>query len=241
MLPHAGTDSRTWREVTALGADLGRLAQVAGAPGRAEVALLHDWESPHERVRLGGYPAPWRELLGLRVEEFAPLPDGAAVRLDDVPAAGGPATGVPTAGTGVTAIGAGGAGRVWQDVIGLRGADPLLRYAEGHLAGQPAVTRHSYGRGETVYLGTLPDRATLRDLVAQACGRAGIEFRTDVPPGVEVVRRGDYLFVISHLDTLVELDLGGKSRDLLTSRIVGPAAVSGRAASWYSRRGSEPI
>ena len=45
MLPHAGTDSRVWREVTALGADLGRLAPVAGTAVRAEVALLHDWES----------------------------------------------------------------------------------------------------------------------------------------------------------------------------------------------------
>jgi beta-galactosidase len=116
---------------------------------------------------------------------------------------------------------------LWQDVIGLRGAEPLLRYAEGHLAGQPAVTRHFYGRGEAFYLGTLPDRPTLRDLVAQACARAGIEFRTDVPPGVEVVRRGDYLFVISHLDRQVEVDLGGKSLDLLTSDIVGPAAVLG--------------
>ncbi len=301
MLPHAGTDSRTWREVTALGADLGRLAPVAGAAVRADVALLHDWESwwaleadshprrlqlvellrefyrplfeagvnvdfahpesslsgyrlivvpalylvsdagaenvrrfaagggtvlisffsgivdPDERVRLGGYPAPWRELLGLRVEEFAPLPEGAAVRLDGVPAADGLATGAP-------AVRAGG---LWQDVIGLRGADPLLRYAEGHLAGQPAVTRHSYGRGEAFYLGTLPDRATLRDLAAQACGRAGIEFRTDIPAGVEVVRRGGYLFVISHLDTPVELDLGGKRRDLLTSDLVGPSAVLG--------------
>ncbi|HEX9040797.1 MAG TPA: beta-galactosidase [Trebonia sp.] len=295
MLPHAGTDSRTWREVTRVGADLVRLAPVAGSPVRAVAALLLDWESwwaleadshpaplrqvdllgefyrplfeagvnvdfahpesdlsgyrlllvpalylvsdagadnvrrfadsggivvmsffsgivdTHERIRLGGYPAPWRELLGLRVEEFAPLPAGAAVRLEE--AQGG--------------NGAGSAGRLWQDVIGLRGADPLLSYAAGHLAGQPAVTRHSYGRGEAYYLGTLPDRATLRDLMAAACGRAGIEFRTDVPPGVEVVRRGDYLFVISHVDGQVEVDLGGTSLDLLTSDIVGPSAVLG--------------
>jgi len=326
MLPHAGTDSRTWREVTELGADLGRLAPVAGAAVRAEAALLHDWESwwaleadshprqlhlvellrafyrplfeagvtvdfahpesslsayrlvvvpalylvsdaaaenvrrfaldggtvlisffsgivdPRERIRLGGYPAPWRELLGLRVEEFAPLPSGAVVRLDGVPGAARGRAGGGTredtrggagggtrggAGGGTRGTEAGGAGRVWQDVIGLRGAEPLFRYAEGHLAGQPAVTRHPYGRGEAFYLGTLPDRATLRGLVAQACGRAGIEFRTDVPPGVEMVRRGDHLFVISHLDQPVELDLGGKSLDLLTSDIVGPAAVLG--------------
>ena len=295
MLPHAGTASRVWREVVELGADLGRLAQVADRPVPAEVALLLDWESwwalemdshpsrlhlmellrefyrplfeagvnvdfshpesdlsgyrlvlvpalylvsdagadnvrrfaanggtvlisffsgivdPHDRIRLGGYPAPWRDLLGLRVEEFAPLPEGALVRLDGAP----------------DAVGADGVGRVWQDAIDLRGADPLLRYAEGHLAGQAAATRHSYGPGEAFYLGTLPDRATLRGLVAQACRRAGVEFRTDVPPGVEAVRRGDYRFMISHLDRPVELDLGGKSLDLLTSGIVGPTVVLG--------------
>jgi len=294
MLPHAGTDSRVWREVTGLGADLGRLAPVAGRLVPAEAAILHDWESwwalemdshpsrlrlgellrefyrplfesgvtadfahpesdlsgyrlvlvpalylvsdagadnvgrfaaaggtvavsffsgivdTSDRIRLGGYPAPWRDLLGLRVEEFAPLPEGATVRLD-----GAPETDQDRA------------GRVWQDVIDLRGADPVLRYAEGHLAGQAAVTRHPYGRGEAFYLGTLPDPATLRGLVRLACDRAGIEFRTDLPPGVEAVRRGDQLFVISHLDRPVELDLGGKSRDLLTSDIVGPAVVLG--------------
>jgi beta-galactosidase len=302
MLPHAGTDSRVWREVTGLGADLGRLAPVAGREVPAEVAILLDWESwwaleldshpsrlhlvellrefyrplfeagvtadfahpesalsayrlvlvpalylvsdagadnvrrfaegggtvlisffsgivdSSDRIRLGGYPAPWRDLLGLRVEEFAPLPAGASVRLT--------ASGVGGTDSG-TDGGPDGAGRVWQDAIDLRGAEPLLRYAEGHLGGQAAATRHPYGGGEAIYLGTLPDRATMRGLVEQACRRAGVEFRTDVPPGVEVVRRGDYLFVISHLDRPAEIDLVGKSLDLLTSDIVGPTVMLG--------------
>src|SRR5580698_3667939 len=303
MLPHAGTDSRVWREVVGLGADLSRLAQVAGSRVPAEVALLLDWESwwaleldshpsrlrltelirefyrplfeagvnadfahperdlsgyrlvlvpalylvsnagadnvrqyaadggtvlisffsgivdPDDRIRLGGYPAPWRGLLGLRVEEFAPLTEGAVVRLDGE---AGDAGDAGANGDERLAV-----GRVWQDAIDLHGAEPLLRYAEGRLAGQAAVTRHTYGRGEAFYLGTLPDRATLRVLVEQACRYAGVEFRTDLPAGVEAVRRGDHLFLISHLDRPVELDLGGKSLDLLTSDIVGPAVVLG--------------
>ena len=42
---------------------------------------------------------------------------------------------------------------------------------------------------------------------------------------MEAVRRGDYLFLISHLDRPVELDLGGKRLDLLTGARVGPRAV----------------
>ncbi|HEX4061308.1 MAG TPA: beta-galactosidase [Streptosporangiaceae bacterium] len=301
MVPHAGTDSRVWREVVSLGAELRRLAPVAGRLVRAEAALLLDWESwwalefdshpssclrltdllgelyrpllqagvnadfahpesdlsgyrlilvpalylvtdagaenvrrfvadggtalitffsgivdPQDRVRLGGYPAPWRDLLGLRIEELAPLPQGAAVRLEGQ---GSAATDAADA-TDAT-------GRLWQDVIELRGADPLLTFGEGHLGGQAAVTRHSRGRGAAFYLGTLPDRKTLGRLVGQACREAGVTMWTDLPHGVEAVRRGDYLFLISHLDRPVELDLGAKRLDLLTGAKVGPRAVLG--------------
>jgi beta-galactosidase len=45
MLPHAGTGSRVFREVCALGAHLGRLAPVRGSQVRADVAILWDYES----------------------------------------------------------------------------------------------------------------------------------------------------------------------------------------------------
>ncbi|MFC5213934.1 beta-galactosidase [Streptomyces coerulescens] len=45
MLPHAGTDSRIWRDVVRLGADLKALAEVRGSVGTAEVAIVWDWNS----------------------------------------------------------------------------------------------------------------------------------------------------------------------------------------------------
>ena len=45
MLPHAGTTSRVWREVTELGARLARLGEVRGSRVRADVAILWDFES----------------------------------------------------------------------------------------------------------------------------------------------------------------------------------------------------
>jgi hypothetical protein len=53
------------------------------------------------------------------------------------------------------------------------------------------------------YLGPLPDRATLRGVIEQACRHACVGYRTDLPPGVEAVKR----------------------LDLLMSAIVGPAVV----------------
>lgn len=45
MLPHAGRDSRVFREVTQLGAMLGELGEIQGTRSSAPVAILYDWES----------------------------------------------------------------------------------------------------------------------------------------------------------------------------------------------------
>ncbi|MBN1174371.1 MAG: beta-galactosidase [Micromonosporaceae bacterium] len=45
MVPHGGTDTRIWREVVELGADLGALAGLRGSTVEAEIALIWDWES----------------------------------------------------------------------------------------------------------------------------------------------------------------------------------------------------
>jgi beta-galactosidase len=45
MVPHAGTDSRIWREVSTLGHELTRVGELDGTVADAEVAILFDWNS----------------------------------------------------------------------------------------------------------------------------------------------------------------------------------------------------
>jgi beta-galactosidase len=45
MLPHAGTDSRVWREVVRLGADLDSLSALRGTRTVPDVAMVWDWQS----------------------------------------------------------------------------------------------------------------------------------------------------------------------------------------------------
>ena len=59
MVPHAGTGSRVWREVTELGARLADLADLRGSRVEADVAILWDWES-HWAQDL-----PWRPSIAL--------------------------------------------------------------------------------------------------------------------------------------------------------------------------------
>jgi beta-galactosidase len=44
MVPHAGTDTRVWREIEGLGADLARLGPLIGTTVTAEAAIVFDWE-----------------------------------------------------------------------------------------------------------------------------------------------------------------------------------------------------
>ncbi|MFH5879322.1 beta-galactosidase [Arthrobacter sp. NA-172] len=45
MVPHAGTNSRVWREVERLGAELTTLADVMGTKTQAQAAIVFDWDS----------------------------------------------------------------------------------------------------------------------------------------------------------------------------------------------------
>jgi beta-galactosidase len=164
-----------------------------------------------DRVHLGGYPAPFRELLGLRVEEFWPLPEGASVELSfDGP--GWP----PSA-----------AGTLWSEDITLEGATPMASFASTELAGRPALTRNRFGAGVAWYLGTRPDSAAMRALTDRIAAAAGITpALPGLPDGVEAVVRHAadgraYQLLLNHAREAVEVALPRPMVDLITDG--GPA------------------
>ncbi|MGW7249863.1 beta-galactosidase [Streptomyces decoyicus] len=287
MLPHGGTDTRIFREVSALGRELASVPGIEGTRSRAEVALLADWHSwwaleldskpstaldhsrialdhyrplfeagvacdvvppqrelsgyrlvvapnlylltaddaqrlasyvrdggqllvsffsgivdTHDRVHPGGCPAPLRELLGLRVEEFWPLDEGRSVAVGD---------GVRT-----------GRADLWSEVIDLEGAEALAHFTDGDLAGRPAVTRHAYGRGTVWYVGTRLDAALMRALLDDVRAAAGVApVLPGLPEGVQATVRegagGRYVFLLNHGARTVEVGLPAPMRDALAA------------------------
>ena len=97
MVPHAGTDSRIWRDVVQLGADLRALAEVRGSTGVAEVAIVWDWNArwalqapaqPSAELRFEDQIRSWYEPLwraGVAVDFVHPSADLSSYRLVLVP------------------------------------------------------------------------------------------------------------------------------------------------------------
>ncbi|HEY8472562.1 MAG TPA: beta-galactosidase [Natronosporangium sp.] len=152
-----------------------------------------------DRVRLGGYPGALRELLGVRVEQYCPLPAGTTVALDN-----------------------GATGRVWAEQATTTGADVVASYVDGPPAGRPALTRHPVGDGTAWYLGTRLTRPGLDRLL----GSLGAH---PLVPGLDAVRRRhpdgrSYLFLLNHGSTEVTAEAAGT--DLLTgAEHAGPVTV----------------
>ena len=145
----------------------------------------------HDHVWLGGYPGALRDLLGIRVDEFAPLLDDETVGLDN-----------------------GGTGTLWTDRIDLTSPDTevLASYKTGEMTGRPAITRRRVGAGSAAYVSTRLGPDGLAPVLGALATQAGVrsELPAELRGRVELAVRGDHRFVINRTDEPVDLaELGG--------------------------------
>ncbi|MDK0523708.1 beta-galactosidase [Streptomyces sp. ML-6] len=160
----------------------------------------------HDHIHDGGAPGPLRDVLGVSVDEFWPIPDGEEVRL--------------ASGAGAT---------MWSEWIepGGPATETVDTYASGELTGRPAVTRHPYGTGTAWYVGAHLGTG-IAAVLDEALRAAGVRPVLDVPHGVEATVRtgpqGTYLFVLNHNDHATRTPLTGPwttgGTDLLTGAAV---------------------
>lgn len=167
-----------------------QLGEFARAGGHVLVSYLSGIVDDANRVITGGYPGAYRDLLGVRVEEFYPLFEGESVSLD----------------SGATAT-------TWTELLRAEGAEVLARYATGELAGHPAVTRARVGAGSATYLSAGLDAAGIQSLVDDLVALAGVAPVAVVDEGIEVTRRRSadrsYLFLINHTGEDLEARASG--------------------------------
>jgi beta-galactosidase len=206
------------------------LAGYVAGGGQLLVTYFSGIVDPQDHVRLGGYPGAFRELLGVRGEEFHPLLPGQVVPLTAGPDAahgdahhsdahhGDAGDRGPLDGAGAT---------LWTERLTAPAAEVLARYAAGPLTGTPALTRRPVGAGAAWYLATRPDPAGRARLASRLAQDAGLTTSV-LPAGAEVVRRRaddgrSWLFVVNHADTAVRVPVEGT--DLVSGTTVDDGAV----------------
>lgn len=193
-----------------------RIEEYVAGGGRLVASYLSGIVDQDNTIRLGGYPGALRNVLGGWSEELHPLAgDGEAVKLS-------------------TADGGTAAADYWTEHLHTTSAEVLASYASGRLAGSPAVTRNSFGRGTAMYLSARVDSTFLQDLLNAERTAAGIRPELDAPLGVQARRRTgngrSYLLVLNHNDAPATVDVGAGGKDVLTgTRITGQVELAANA------------
>ncbi len=107
----------------------------------------------------------------------------------------------------------GSTGTLWSELLTADGAEVVARYADGPLAGGPALTRRAVGAGAAWYSSTRLDPAGTRALLDQVCAAAGVAAPVRTEGDVEVVRRTDergrWAFLLNHGDQDATVHLDG--------------------------------
>ena len=170
------------------------------AGGTAVITYFSGIVDGNDHIHLGGYPAPFRSLLGLSVEEWA-------VPQDDLP--------FKVSVTRQPGLAASYNASFWAEVIRSEGAETMATFSEGYYAGLPAVTRHAFGKGCAWYLGTEFEQAFYNDLLKVLARETGLTPPLAVPAGVEVTRRScegkEFLFLLNQRNEAQSIDLNGLS------------------------------
>ena len=163
----------------------------------------------HDAVHPQGLSGPLGDVLGVSVQEFAPLTEHQQVAVELL---GQPAT-----------------ADVWTDrlVTADASTEVMGTFLDGPAVGRPALTRRRSGAGAAWYLATRPDADALESLLRRLYRDAGLAPRTDLPAGLEmVVRHGtaeSFSFLLNHNDVAVQAPLTGVD---MVSEIHYPAGVT---------------
>ncbi|RAK42322.1 beta-galactosidase [Actinoplanes lutulentus] len=167
-----------------------RLTRYVGNGGHLVTTYFSGIVDENDHVWLGGYPGALRDLLGIRIEEFAPLLDHESVELDN----------------GVT-------GTLWTDRIDVTGpeVEVLARYKTGEQAERAAITRRPVGSGSAAYVSTRLGADGLATVLPALLAPTGVvsELPAELRGRVELAIRGSHRFLINRTDEPIDLPDGG--------------------------------
>ncbi len=143
-------------------------------------------------------PGAFSSLIGAWTEQFFPLAPNETIALTD-----------------------GSAPTIWSERVRVTTADVVARFESGPAAGDPAITRNSFGRGTAWYVATALDELGLAAFIVGVLDAAGVTYRP-TEPGLEIIVRSNdrsrFTFFINHNDRPVSVDADGA--ELVTGVVV---------------------
>mgnify|MGYP000263094988 FL=1 len=116
------------------------------------------------------------------------------------------------------------------DLLHLEGAEALATYQKDFYADMPAVTRNTFGKGATYYVGTQMDDAGLAKILDQAVNEVNVRAVIPEVTGLEVTCRTSddtrYYYVMNFKDEdqVLPDSLGGKT-DLISGAVIPAGTV----------------
>ena len=158
----------------------------------------------NEHIHLGGYPARFREMLGLEVEEYCPYSETQtnSIRTTD--------------GNQFECT-------FWADVIHTKNAKALAAFESDYYAGNAAISHNQFGKGNSFYVGTFPNAAGMEWILELVCKTAGVQ-PVKLPAGVELLRRtngnSEFVFVLNYSSQKATVPFDGSGINLLTNNKV---------------------
>lgn len=156
------------------------LHEYVAAGGHLLVSYFSGIVDENDGIHPDGLIGPLGDVLGLTVEEFAPLRAGHSLSVEGLDARL--------------------SGDVWSEqVIPTSDETEVLgRFVDGPVAGGPALTRRRHENGSAWYIATRLTPDSLATVMTAVYADAGVLPRRDLPADLDLIRRGDYLFLINN-------------------------------------------
>lgn len=155
----------------------------------------------NDLVRLGGYPAELRDMLGLWVEEIDALPPDMNNSINFIYKLN-PMKDNYTC-------------DMVCDIINLEGAESLAVYSSDFYKDKPVFTYNKYGDGLAYYIASNPEQAFLNDFALRLAKENNLLLGIEPKEGVEITQRNkdnySLTFVLNHNNDEVTLKLDNKN------------------------------
>lgn len=152
--------------------------------GHFITSYFSGYVNENDKVYLGGYPARWRDILGIWVEESDALAPGDENCFEYHNRRH--------------------SCKILCDLMHLEGAISLAEYQKDFYSGMPVVTQNNFKNGKAYYIGTRSDELFYEEFLSDICKEIGIKSLMEAPSCVEVTERsnqnGTFLFMLNHSD-----------------------------------------